>query len=129
MSPIIVTAAIAGLRALRSIDTHVVTRLDAIVTASGMDEARVAAAVALGEALPEARHAAQAVATRAFTPPRQTLWSSPPPSASPALAVALGRSLLALGVPNAAALIQQRAASSPEVERRHLLALLTVTGA
>ena len=130
VSPVIVMAAIAGLRALRSIDTHVVTRLDAIFTASVgvMEEAHIAAAVALGEALPEARSAAQAVAVRAFTPPRQTLWSTPPPSANPALAVALGRSLLALGVPNAAALIQQRAASSPDVVRRHLLALVTTTG-
>jgi serine/threonine-protein kinase len=127
VSPVIVMAAIAGLRALRSIDTHVVARLDAIFTANvaAMEDARVAAAVALGEALPEARSAAQAVAARAFTPPRQTLWSSPPPSGSPVLAVALGRTLLALGAPNAAALIQQRAATSPEVVRRHLLALVT----
>ena len=127
VAPVIVITAITALRALRSIDSHVVTRLDAVLVANaaGMDDARVAAAVALGEATPEARSAAGAVVARAFTPPKQTMWSVAPPSASPALAVALARSLLALGVPNAATMIQQRASASPDVLRRHLQALVS----
>lgn len=127
VSPIIVITAITALRALRSIDTHVASRLEAVFssTAGAMEEARVAAAVALGDALPEARSVAGAIVARAFVPPRQTLWSTPPPSASPALAVALARSLLALGVPNAASMIRQRASSSPDAVRRHLAALLS----
>ena len=93
------------------------------------DEARVAAAIALGEALPEAQDAAATFAARAFSPPRATsVWTSPPPAASPELAVALARSLLALGVPNTAALIQQRAAASPDIVRHHLLALIASRG-
>jgi len=129
-APVIVVTAIAGLRAIRSIDTHVAAKLDAILTASTamMEDARVAAAVALGEALPEARSAAGAIVARAFSPQRATRWSVPPPNASGELVVALARSLLVLGVPNAVGMIQQRASSSQDVVRRHLMALLSSSG-
>jgi serine/threonine-protein kinase len=122
----VVVAAITGLRVLRAIDAHVVARLDSILTPSTpmTEEARVAAAVALAEATPEARRAAATVAMRAFSPPRAKLWSTPPPSASRDLSVALARSLLTLGAPNGAALIEQVASTSPELLRRELTSLL-----
>ncbi len=130
VAPVIVVTAIAGLRAIRSIDNHVTSRLEAILDGNGalMDEARVAAAVALGEAVPEARAAAGAVVARLFAPPPATRWSVPPPSASSDLVLALAFSLLALGVPNAAATIQRRAAASQDALRRQLSALVSPRG-
>jgi serine/threonine-protein kinase len=118
VAPVIVVAAINGLRAMRSIDAHVAARLDMILTGNApmMEEARIVAALALGEATPEARSAAGAIVSRVLSsPPRTSLWSVPPPSAGPELPVALARSLLALGVPGAAAMIQKRAAAGPEL--------------
>ncbi|CAN5903062.1 hypothetical protein BH11MYX4_BH11MYX4_20120 [soil metagenome] len=116
-----------GLRVLRAIDTHAVARLEAVLTgnATMTEAARVVAATALADATPEARNAAAMIVTRAWAPPRTTLWSSPPPSASQDLVIALARSLLVLGVPGAAVMIQQRAASSPDELRRCLTALIT----
>ena len=131
VGPVVVVSAIAGLRVLRAIDTHVVAKLDTILTgnAAMTEEARVEAATALGEAAPEARNAAATIATRAFSPPpRAARWSSPPPNASPELTVALARSLLALRVPNAAVMIQQRASASPDVVRHQLAALIPSRG-
>ena len=129
VAPVIVVTAISALRAIRSIDTHVTARLDAILSANTvmMEDARLAAVIALGEALPEARSAAGAIVARAFSPPT-TRWSMPPPNGNGDLVLALARSLLVLGVPNAAAMIQQRAAASNEVLRRHLKALLPPGG-
>lgn len=127
VGPGVVVGAIMGLRAIRAIDTHAVARLDAVLSgnATMTDAARAAAATALAEATPDARNAAAMLVTRAWAPPRTTLWSSPPPSASQDLVVALAHSLLVLGVPSAAVMIQQRAASSPDELRRCLTALLT----
>ncbi len=126
VAPVIVITAITGLRALRSIDTHAATKLEAILTGSAamMDDARLAAVIALSEALPDARAAAGAIVARAFAPARTARWSVPPPGAGGDLVLALAQSLLVLGVPNAQALIQQRATASPDGLRRHLLALL-----
>jgi serine/threonine-protein kinase len=125
----IVTAAVTGLRVLRAIDQHVLRRLDPIVCGSvtAPDELRVAAAVAIGESVPDARAEAAGLAVRAWNPARSSsMWGSsrPPPTPSPVFLVALARSLLALGVPNASAMIQERAATSPDPLRRQLASLL-----
>ncbi len=125
----VVTAALTGLRILRAIDLHVVRRLEPIVigTATAPDDLRVAAAVALGEATGEARTEAAAVAARAWNPSRaSSVWTSPkpPPTATPAFAVALARTLIQLGVPNATSMINERAAGSPDAVRRQLVSLL-----
>ncbi|HEY8072743.1 MAG TPA: serine/threonine-protein kinase [Labilithrix sp.] len=126
----VVTAAVTGLRILRSVDLHVVRRLEPIVTgtATAPDDLRVAAATALGEATPDARTEAATVAMRAWSPPPRSssVWSSPkaPPPATPAFSMALAKTLIALGVPNASTLIQERAAGSSGEIRRQLASLL-----
>jgi serine/threonine protein kinase len=125
----LVMSAVTGLRILRAVDLHVVRRLDPILTGAAVasEDLRVAAAAALGEATPDARSEAAIIAARAFNPSRTTsVWTAtrPPPTANPALAVTLARTLLLLGVPNAASMIHEKAAGSPDVVRRQLASLI-----
>ena len=111
--PRVAIASIGGLRLLRAIDERVVRRLEAVVTGivPAIEELRIAATMALGEASPEARAEAAMLVSRAFESDRRG-GATPVSGSGPALTVSLGRALLALGVPNAASLIAQRAALS-----------------
>jgi hypothetical protein len=97
-----------------------VHRLEGIVTGlvPVMDELRVVAILAVSEAMPEARDEASAIMQRAFDPARTD------PRANPLLTVTIGRALLTLGAPNAAAMVADRAANSPDPLRRMLSALI-----
>ncbi|MDB4934594.1 MAG: serine/threonine protein kinase [Labilithrix sp.] len=112
-------AAITGLRAMGGIDALVVRQADAILMGPqpATDELRVAVVASLPDALPAARAAAAELLVRAFTRASRTSTTSP------AVIVALARSLLA-AVPNAQALIQQQSDASSEGVRRHLSGLL-----
>jgi serine/threonine protein kinase len=112
-------AAIGALRALRKLDAQVVQRLEPLVSgvAQAPEDVKMAAAVALGEVDGPAKAAATDVVIRAFR-------GAPGRSQSGNVVVALGRSLLVLGMPQAAQIIQSRAATTPEVVKRQLLALL-----
>lgn len=116
-------AAITALRAMRGVDALVVRHAEPILAGAqpASDELRIAVAACLGEALPLARREAAALLTTAF--PRIASRAATPASAP--LVVALARSLLAAGVPNAAAMIAaQIEASTSDVLRRQLSALL-----
>jgi hypothetical protein len=89
-------------------------------TMPATEELRVVAAAALGETAPDARSEAASILHRAFARP-----TDPRDASSAALLVAVGRSLLSLGVPNAATIVRERAENAPEPLKRQLLALVT----
>ena len=113
-------AAITGLRAMRGIDALAVRHAEGILLGAqpASDELRLAVAMSLGEALPSARGAAGTVLMNAFAKASRT---QSPTSAS--LLVALGRSMLAAGVPNAQAMIRQQMDASNEGLKRQLSGL------
>lgn len=114
-------AALTGLRALKDLDAMVVRHVAPIVSGitPATEELRVAAAIALGEASPDARAEAANLLARAFARPTNPRAAPPAP-----LVVALARSLLSLNVPNAAVLVRDRAEASPDPLKRQLLTLI-----
>lgn len=123
--PAVALVAISGLRVLGAIDALVVRRLEPIVTGMvpATMELRVAATAALATALPEARTDAAAVASRAFGSGRGS-WGPQGAAPSGVLTVTQAQALLALGVPNAVSLVEERAANSPDELRQALYSLV-----
>jgi serine/threonine-protein kinase len=129
-------AGIAGLRQLEGIDEHVIPRLQAILfrRLPAGEELRAAAAVALSHTVPSARAAAVSLLAQLITPQRDA--AADPRIATPqaggnvltredAVALAIARSLLAIGGKNYRGLVAERAERSPEPLRSQLKKFLT----
>ncbi len=117
-------AALVALRHAGGVDPIVVRHIDRILSGAmrASESLIVAAATVLADALPPARPAASALLMRSFA--RGAMHSG----VSPAVIVAMARSMLALGVPNASSLIEEQATRSGEPLRNHLLALMASRG-
>jgi eukaryotic-like serine/threonine-protein kinase len=114
-------AALTGLRVLKGLDAMVVRHVAPIVAGvvPATEDLRIAAAAALAEVSADARAEAANILGRAFARP-----ANPRAAPSAGFLIAVARSLVTLGVPNAAALVRDRAERAPDPIKRQLLALL-----
>jgi len=118
-------AALTGLRALQSIDSDVVSRIDRMLSGavSASDELRAVAAAVLADAAPAARSSAGITLRRALEPKPRRLFAGEQ-SENGMLVETVARSLIALGGEEGRRVVEQRAAKSTGEVRDRLIKLL-----